>query len=150
MLYEAGHQFHEKGKKAVDSTRENISNVKSRFQRERITDPLKKEINVCSYRSSKGTVKTVGHSKKAAKSARRSVKTAEKTAKTTIKTSQQTAKAAQRTAQTASRASHRAAQAARVAAKATVTALKAAVRAAVSGRFPAWRSASRRLGGRRC
>ncbi len=132
VLHETYHQLHRQGQKAVSSAKEDISKAKSHFHRERITDPLKKEINVRSYRSSKGTVKTVGHSRKAAKSARRSVKTAEKTAKTTIKTSQQAAKAAQRTAQTAARASHRAAQAARVAAKATVTALKAAVRATVS------------------
>lgn len=137
VLHETGHQLHRQGQKAVSSAKENISKAKSNFQRERMTDPLKKEIN---GRSSKGAIKTADHRKNGIKqaakgtfkTARRSVKTAEKTAKTAIKTSQQAAKSAQRTAQAAAKASHRAAQATRVAAKATVAALKAAVRATVS------------------
>ncbi len=140
VLHETGHQFHQQGKKAVISAKENISQAKSHFQRERMTDPLKKQNNTHSPRPTKGAVKTMGSSKKGVKqaakgtfkSARRSVKTAETTARTTIKTSQQAAKATQRTAQAAAKASQRAAQAARVAAKATVTAIKAAVRATVS------------------
>lgn len=140
VLHETGHQLHREGQKAVNSTKKNISQAKSHFQRERMTDPLKKQKNTHFHRFTKGAVKTIEHSKKGvkqtakgtSKAARRSVKTAEKTAKTTIKTSQQAAKATQRTAQTAAKVSHRAAQAARVAAKATVTALRAAVRATVS------------------
>lgn len=140
VLHETGRQLHRQGQKAVRSAKENISKAKSHFQRERMTDPLKKERNTYSSRSAKGAIKTADHSKKGvkraekgtSKTARRSVKTAEKTAKTTIKTSQQAAKSTQRTAQAAAKASQRAAQAARVAVKATVTALKAAVRATVS------------------
>ena len=140
VLHETGHQLHQQGKKAVSTAKEDISNVKSRFQRERMIDPLKKQYNSHSPRPKKGTVKTMDSSQKSVKqaakgtfkSARRSVKTAETTARTTIKTSQQAAKATQRTAQAAAKASQRAALAARVAAKATVTAIKAAVRATVS------------------
>lgn len=140
VLHETGHQLHRRGQKAVSFAKENISQAKSHFQRERMVDPLKKQNSIHSPRSAKGNVKTMDSSKKGVKqaakgsfkSARRSVKTAEKAAKTTIKTSQQATRAAQRTAQAAAKMSHRAAQAARVAAKATVTALKAAVRATVS------------------
>lgn len=137
VLHKTGHQLHRQEQKAVSSAKENISNVKSHFQRERMTYPLKKQYNSHSPRSTKGAVKTIEPSKKGvkqvakgtSKAARCSVKTAEKT---TIKTSQQAVRATQRTVQAAARASHRAAQAARVAAKATVTALKAAVRTTIS------------------
>lgn len=140
VLHEAGHQLHRQGKKTVSSAKENIPNVKSHFQRERITDPLKKQTGSRSPSAAKGTVKTIDRSQKSVRqvskgtpmTARRSVKTAEKTAKTAIKTSQQTAKAARHTAHAAAKASHRAAQAARVAAKATVATIKAAVKATVS------------------
>lgn len=139
-LHETCHQLHRQGQKAVSTTKDNISKVKSRFQRERMANPLKKQTSNRSPSAAKGTIKTIDRSQKSVRqvakgtpmTAHRSVKTAEKTAKTAIKTSQQAAKSAQRTAQAAAKASHRAAQATRVAAKATVAALKAAVRATVS------------------
>ncbi|MCH5352862.1 MAG: CHAP domain-containing protein, partial [Acutalibacter sp.] len=147
VVHETIHQFDKQGRKGVKATKENLEKATKRFQRERTTEPLKRQVEKHagdtvrhSTDTSRKTIKTLDRDSKAIKqtikstgrAAQRSVKTAEQTAKTAIKTSQQAAKAAQRTAQATARAAKAAAQAARATAKAAVATAKAAVKATIA------------------
>ena len=41
--YEGARQFDRQGRKGLDTTKENLAKAKERFQRKRLTDPLKKK-----------------------------------------------------------------------------------------------------------
>ena len=156
-IYEAAHQFDKQGRKAVKTTRENISKAKEQLQQRKADLPKKQarqkaaenvrrsadtaRQSVKTVDRERQTIKTLDRGgktikqtakstgKATVKTAQKSIKTAERTAKTTIKTAQQSAKAAQKTAQAAAKASQRAVQTARAAAKATAAGIKAAAKA---------------------
>ena len=118
-VHEGVRQFDRQGRKGLDATKENISKLKERFQRERLTDPLKKKAQkntegstqrtanpvrrpasgtqkaVSAVRGEQAPVKTVGQARKTVK------QTAKSTGRATVKTAGKTVKVVQKQGKTA-------------------------------------------------
>ena len=159
VTHEAVHQFDKQGRRGVQTTKENISQLKEKIQKrkaaaaqpkkqaekqaarktrqaaDRISEPVR------TLRQERGAVKTLDRGKKSIKTVdrgRKTIKQASSTAKGTvktasksIKTAEKTAKASIKTTQQAAKAAQRTAQATARAARAAAHAARAAARAAV-------------------
>lgn len=159
VTHEAVHQFDKQGRRGVQTTKENISQLKEKIQKrkaaaaqpkkqaekqaarktrqaaDRISEPVR------TLRQERGAVKTLDQGKKSIKTVdrgRKTIKQASSTAKGTvktasksIKTAEKTAKASIKTTQQAAKAAQRTAQATARAARAAAHAARAAARAAV-------------------
>lgn len=159
VTHEAVHQFDKQGRRGVQTTKENISQLKEKIQkRKAAAEQLKKQAEkqaarktrqaadrisepVRTLRQERGAVKTLDRGKKSIKTVdrgRKTIKQASSTAKGTIKTTsksiktaEKTAKASIKTTQQAAKAAQRTAQATARAARAAAHAARAAARAAV-------------------
>lgn len=156
--YETVHQFDKQGRRAVKTTKENISKVKNRVEQQKADLPKKQarkkaeqklrsrtqeaaRTSIKTVEREHRTIKTVDRSgktirqsakssgKASVKTAGRSIKTAQQTSRTAIKTTQASAKAVQKSVQAAAKTSQRAIQAARAGAKVTAAGIKAAAKA---------------------
>lgn len=152
---ESAYLFNEQGQKGVAATKGNIAAAKKRFQRERLSAPLKKaqEQNgqVPPIEQSPPRIKTADQGRGAGKqpvkpiekvpskraegavkSASKSIKTAGTAGKATAKVPQRTVWASPQAAQTAEKAAHSTAQAAHMAQRTAASTAKKAAKSTVS------------------
>ena len=135
---EGVHQLDRQGRRGIEATKENLAKLKARFQRKRLTDPLKKQRQKATAESARQSAETVGRPQRAANPIRRpaaapkkatatthgeqrpikTVERAEKTVKQSARsTGQAVTKASGRTVKTARNSAKTAKAAGRTAAK---------------------------------
>ena len=155
IAFEGIHQLDRQGRRGVETTKENLAKLKERFQRKRLTDPLKKKAGKGGAEPSSPPVETNGNprrnpsTQRAANPVRRPAgagpaahgkqppiktvgragKMVKQTAKSTGKAMAKTAKRTIKTAEHMAKAAQKTAQATARAAKATVQATRAAAKA---------------------
>ena len=160
VTHEAVHQFDKQGRRGVQTTKENISQLKEKIQkRKAAAEQPKKQAEkqaarqagqpatrwsgrqaadtvsepAKAVRQERGAIKTLDRSKKGIKTvdrSRKTIKQASSTAKGTIKTTSKSIKTAEKTAKASIKTSQQAAKAAQRTAQATARAARAAVHAA--------------------
>ena len=160
VTHEAVHQFDKQGRRGVQTTKENISQLKEKIQkRKAAAEQLKKQAEkqaaqqagqpatrwsgrqaadtvsepAKAVRQERGAIKTLDRGKKGIKTVdrgRKNIKQASSTAKGTIKTTSKSIKTAEKTAKASIKTSQQAAKAAQRTAQATARAARAAAHAA--------------------
>lgn len=160
VAHEAVHQFDKQGRKGVQTTKENISQLKEKIQkRKAAAEQPKKQAEkqaarqagqpatrwsgrqaadtvsepAKAVRQERGAIKTLDRGKKGIKTldrGRKTIKQASSTAKGTIKTTSKSIKTAEKTAKASIKTSQQAAKAAQRTAQATARAARAAAHAA--------------------
>ena len=148
---EGAHQLDRQGRKGLKATKENLAKLKERFQRKRLTDPLKKQRQRAAAEAPRQSAETAGRPQRAANPIRRPadgsaragrtahegqscIRTVERTGKTVKQsarsTGQATAKTAKGTVKTAQKSVKTAEKTAKTAIKTSQQAAKAAQRTA--------------------
>ena len=160
VTHEAVHQFDKQGRRGVQTTKENISQLKEKIQkRKAAAEQPKKQAEkqaaqqagqpatrwsgrqaadtvsepAKAVRQERGAIKTLDRGKKGIKTVdrgRKNIKQASSTAKGTIKTTSKSIKTAEKTAKASIKTSQQAAKAAQRTAQATARAARAAIHAA--------------------
>lgn len=160
VTHEAVHQFDKQGRRGVQTTKENISQLKEKIQkRKAAAEQLKKQAEkqaaqqagqpatrwsgrqaadtvsepAKAVRQERGAVKTLDRGKKSIKTVdrgRKTIKQASATAKGTVKTASKSIKTAEKTAKASIKTTQQAAKAAQRTAQATARAARAAAHAA--------------------
>ena len=160
VTHEAVHQFDKQGRRGVQTTKENISQLKEKIQkRKAAAEQLKKQAEkqaaqqagqpatrwsgrqaadtvsepAKAVRQERGAVKTLDRGKKSIKTVdrgRKTIKQASSTAKGTVKTASKSIKTAEKTAKASIKTTQQAAKAAQRTAQATARAARAAAHAA--------------------
>ena len=160
VTHEAVHQFDKQGRRGVQTTKENISQLKEKIQkRKAAAEQLKKQAEkqaaqqagqpatrwsgrqaadtvsepAKAVRQERGAIKTLDRGKKGIKTVdrgRKNIKQASSTAKGTIKTASKSIKTAEKTAKASIKTTQQAAKAAQRTAQATARAARAAAHAA--------------------
>ena len=160
VTHEAVHQFDKQGRRGVQTTKENISQLKEKIQkRKAAAEQLKKQAEkqaaqqagqpatrwsgrqaadtvsepAKAVRQERGAVKTLDRGKKSIKTVdrgRKTIKQASSTAKGTVKTASKSIKTAEKTAKASIKTTQQAAKAAQRTAQATARAAKATAHAA--------------------
>lgn len=146
-VYETAHQFDKQGRKAVKTTKENISKAKEQLQQRKADLPKKQARQKAaenvrrSADTAKQSIKTIDREQRTIKTVERCGKTIKQTAKSTgkaavktakgsVKTAQKTVKTAERTARTTIKTAQQSAKAAQKTAQATAKASQRAVQTA--------------------